>query len=342
MGGSLSCSQKTTMFFGKDHNLRRSFTALLGAHTARSLIQTGSLLAGAGALAAVPGGLMFGTLGALLALLAVAGLAILATRLSPETVMRLCQARPLERGSHSQISGLVADLAQRAELARVPRLYVIPSNMLSAFSVGNSHRSCIAVTEGLLRRLTMREIAGVLAHEVSHIRDGDLAIMSIADMLTRFVQLLYYLGLGLAAYNLFHLLTGDLLFSWWAVALLVLAPALFNLLQFSLSRAREFDADRKAALLTGDPLGLASAISRFNSSTGRLYEDLLPPVPARRVPQPSMLRCHPPADVRIARLRAFEAPPMPPLDIAEEPRISLVGVGPIEMRPRYRWPGVWF
>ena len=64
--------------------------------------------------------------------------------------------------------------------------------------------------------------------------------------------------------------------------------------------------------------------------------------PARRVPLPSMLRCPPPLAARVARLNALEAPPMPPLDIAEGPRISLVGVGPIEMRPRYRWPGVWF
>jgi heat shock protein HtpX len=94
--------------------------------------------------------------------------------------------------------------------------------------------------------------------------------------------------------------------------------------------------------MTGDPLGLASAISRLETSTGSFSDDLIPPVPARRVPQPSMLRCPPAAEQRIDRLRALEAPPMPPLDIEEGPRISLVGVGPIEMRPRYRWPGVWF
>jgi heat shock protein HtpX len=89
-------------------------------------------------------------------------------------------------------------------------------------------------------------------------------------------------------------------------------------------------------------MGVASAISRLEASTGTLTEDLIPPVPARRVPQPSMLRCPPRLEGRIARLHALDAPPMPPLDVAEGPRISLVGVGPIEMRPRYRWPGVWF
>ena len=130
--------------------------------------------------------------------------------------------------------------------------------------------------------------------------------------------------------------------SWLSVVLLILAPTLMTHLQLALSRTREFEADRAAALLTGDPLGLASAVSRLDASPGSPLDDLIPPVPARKVPLPSMLRYPPPADRRIARLNAFQAPPMPPLDIAEGPRISLVGVGPIEMRPRYRWPGVWF
>jgi heat shock protein HtpX len=126
------------------------------------------------------------------------------------------------------------------------------------------------------------------------------------------------------------------------VLLLILAPALMSLLQLGLSRTREIEVDRAAALLTGDPLGLASAVSRLDALPGTPLDDLIPPVPARKVPLPSVLRYPPPADRRIARLNAFQVPPMPPLDIAEGPRISLVGVGPIEMRPRYRWPGVWF
>jgi heat shock protein HtpX len=260
----------------------------------------------------------------------------------PSLAMWLYGARRHEPGSLEQIDGLVADLAQRAALARAPTLYVIPSTMLSAFSVGGADRSAIAVTETLLRRLTMREIAGILAREVSHVCLGDLLVFGIADIVTRLAQALYYLGLALAALNLWHLVTGDDLVTWWTVALLVLAPALLNLLQLSLSRGREYAADRAAALVTGDPMGLASAISRLEVPGGTVWDDLLPPVPARRVPLPSLLRCPPPAERRLARLRALEAPPMPPLDIEEGPRISMVGVGPIEMRPRYRWPGVWF
>ena len=175
--------------------------------------------------------------------------------------------------------------------------------MLSAFSAGTPQSSAIAVTEGLLRRLTMREIAGVLAREISHIAFGDLTVL--AHRRPRHAaprRLMYYAGLALAALNLYRLLIGDELVSWWSVALLVLAPALLNLLQLSLSRTREFEADRAGALLTGDPLGLASAISRLEASTGTVADDLIPPVPARKVPQPSMLRCPPP-------LRPAHCPP---------------------------------
>jgi heat shock protein HtpX len=285
---------------------------------------------------------IWGATGVLVALLIVAGGTALALRMTPESVMRLYGARAPEAGTQTQVDGLAAELAQRAQLVRAPKVYLIPSGMLSAFSAGTSERSCIALTEGVLRQLTMREIADVLAHEVAHIRNGDLAIMNVADVISRLAQLLYYLGLVLLALNLFRLLVDEELISWWAIAILVALPALMNLLQLSLPRQREFDADSIAGFLTGDPLGLASAITRLDTSTGHAIDDVLPPVPARRVPQPSMLRCHPADNVRVARLRKLEAPPVPPLDIAEEPRISLVGVGPIAMRPRYRWPGVWF
>jgi heat shock protein HtpX len=114
-------------------------------------------------------------------------------------------------------------------------------------------------------------------------------------------------------------------------------------LQLSLSRTREFDADIEAAGLTGDPMGLASALRRLETYTGHFWEDLMFPVPARRVPQPSLLRSHPETKVRIDRLLSLNGKPeLEPLVIVEQPMMSLVGYGPGEMRPRYRWPGLWF
>jgi len=314
----------------------------IGIQHNANLIQMALLLVAFAILFVVAFWGIWGATGVLVALLVVAAGTALALRLKPESVMRLYGARAPDSGTQTQAAGLAAELAQRAQLVRTPRIFIIPSSLLSAFSSGTSERSCIALTEGVLRQLTMREIADVLAHEIAHIRNGDLALLCFADVVSRLAQALYYLGLALFALNSLRLFGNDVLMPWWAIALLVAAPAVMNLVQLSLSKQREFDADRSAALMTGDPLGLASAISRLDTSVGQVSDDLLPPVPARRVPQPSMLRCHPPANLRIARLRNLEVPPMPPLDIAEEPRVSLIGVGPIAMRARYRWPGVWF
>jgi heat shock protein HtpX len=300
------------------------------------------LLAGFGALLAAVLWPEFGRGAIVIAILAGAGIVALATRASPGTIMRIYGARPYQAGDLAQFDQITSVLAHRAGLRRAPQLYVVPSMLLSAFSVGSSQRFAIALTEGLLRRLTMREVAAVLAREVAHAQRGDLLVLGIADFVSRCAQGLYYTGLALAALNILRGIGGGEPVSWLSILLMILAPTLMTLLQLALSRSREIEADRAAALLTGDPLGLASAVSRLDAAPGSPLDDLIPPVPARKVPLPSMLRYPPPADRRIARLNTFQAPPMPPLDIAEGPRISLVGVGPIEMRPRYRWPGVWF
>ena len=307
-----------------------------------NIAQAGVLLAGFGALLAAVLWPEFGRGAIFIALLAAAGIALLATRVSPGSIMRIYGARPYQAGDLAQFDRITSVLAHRAGLRSAPQLFVVPSMLLSAFSMGSSQRFATAVSEGLLRRLTMREVAAVLAREVAHAQRGDLLVLGIADFVSRCAQGLYYVGLALAALNILRGISGGEPVSWLSVVLLILAPTLMTQLQHALSRTREFEADRAAALLTGDPLGLASAVSRLDTSPGSPLDDLIPPVPARKVPLPSMLRFPPPADRRIARLNAFQVPPMPPLDVAEGPRISLVGVGPIEMRPRYRWPGVWF
>jgi heat shock protein HtpX len=283
-----------------------------------------------------------GSIAALIGPASAAVLLALALKTPPGFVMRLYGGQRQEPASLKQIDALVDVLSQRAALMRPPVLYVIPSFSRGAFSLGGPSRSAIAVTEGLLRQLTMREIAAVLAREVSHVGMGDLFVLGLADWVSRASQGLYYVGAGLGALNLWRLVIGEDPVSWITVFLLIGAPLLMNELQLALSRRREFTADRAAALMTGDTTGVASAISRFEASTGSLWDDLVPPVPARKVPLPSLLRFPPPAEARVSRLQALQPPPMPPLDIEEGPRISMVGIGPIAMRPRYRWPGVWF
>lgn len=311
-------------------------------HKRQNMLQSALLVAAVWLLLTIAGLLLLGPAGTIAMVAMLTGLFLLAPRIPPETVMRLYRGTLVAR-DQSQLSSLVDVLAWRAELPSRPALYVIPSMTLNAFATGTPENSAIAVTEGLLRRLTLREIAGVIAHEMSHIRNGDLEVMGLADMMTRLLQIMSYVALVLAGVNLVFALSGEQAVSWWAVLALYLAPALSSLMQLALSRAREFDADLEAAALTGDPVGLASALRRLESYTGHFWEDLMFPVPARRIPQPSVLRTHPETKDRIARLMSLGGQPVhEPLVITEAPMMSLVGYGPIEMRPRYRWPGLWF
>lgn len=312
-------------------------------HKRHNLVHSVALIVSIAAITSVATWLIWGKLGVLIALTWLFLLAAFGPRLKPEAAMRLFSARPLGPGQGGQLPTIVAKLAERAELPNVPELYVIPSLTLNSFATGTPKRSAIAVTEGLLRRMTMREIVGVIGHEMSHIRNDDLSVMTLADTMTRFVQTLSYVALFLALLNLIGLMDDDPPFSWWAILLLYLAPALTSMLQLALSRTREFDADLEGAMLTGDPMGLASALRRLDEGTGRFWEDLMYPVPARRVPVPSLLRTHPSTEERVARLVALKpAEGMPPLALIEEPMVSLAGWGPRELRPRYRFPGVWY
>jgi heat shock protein HtpX len=310
-----------------------------------NLWQAALLFLGFFVLVTIPTVLLWGVAGMIAAGVLIALVWPLAVRMPPEAVMRLYQATRIPP-DESQLSSLVDVLAYRAELPKRPDLYVIPSATLNAFAAGSRAHSAIAVTEGLLRRLSLAETAGVLAHEMAHIRNEDLLVMGLADVITRVLQLMSYVALGLALYNVLAFVRGEDMISWWAVLAFYLAPALSSLFQLRLSRAREFEADRTAVALTADPKALASALRRLETYTGHFWEDLMFPVPARRVPLPSLLRSHPDTEERIRRLEALDATPSAPrhdpLVIVEQPMFSLVGYGPGDMRPRYRWPGLWF
>ena len=315
----------------------------LSAHKLQNTLHSAMLLGGLGALLALSFALLMGLHGLGWAAIIVGLMLVLVPRIPPEAVMLAYRARIVDPQQGGQLRDLIGLIADRAALPETPTLYVIPSMTLNAFAVGQPGHAAIGITEGLLRRLTMREIAGVLAHEMSHIRNNDLGVMGIADVLTRLTQAMSYVAVALAVMNLLAAMNGDQYVSWIVVAVLYLAPACSSLLQLGLSRSREYDADLEAARLTGDPLGLASALRRLERYTGRFWEDLMLPVPGRRVPFPSLLRSHPTTEERVQRLVALSGQPMlPPIVVSEQPMISLAGFGPGEMRPRYRFPGLWF
>jgi heat shock protein HtpX len=281
----------------------------------------------------------WGWTGALTALLGGAlGLA-LAPSVSPEWLLRLYKAREIHPRELPDLVRLLDAPARRAGLPR-PRLFYVPSRALNAFAVGRPEASCVAVTHGLLEALTRRELAGVLAHELSHIRNRDLWLMMLADAIGRLTSLVSNAGLVLLVLNLPLVLTGQALAPWALVALLVLAPTATSLLQLALSRAREFDADLDAARLTGDPAGLASALAKLERRQGRFWEEVI--LPGRRMPDPSLLRTHPPSRERVRRLLELYAPAGPLPEIEDGP-VDLPAYAAARLAPpRLRWHGVWY
>jgi heat shock protein HtpX len=321
-------------------------TAAQRQHRVRNTLHSLLLVGGLGLLVGFCTWLIWGAMGVAVTLVALGVIYAFAPRLPAETMLRFYRARRLDPrldAQAQQILHIVDILADRAELPAAPRVYLIPSMTLNAFAAGTPEKAVIALTEGLRRRLNLNELAGVLAHEISHVRNNDLAIMGIADILTRCMQWLAYLAVILAVLNLPAFLLGDAEVPLIGLILLYLAPTAGSLLQLALSRTREFDADLEAVSLTGDPPALISALQKVERHQGHFWEDLRLPVPGRRIPQPSVLRSHPKTEDRIKRLEALtDRPLLPQIDLGPGPADLSPGHGPTAMRPRYRWTGVWF
>lgn len=312
-------------------------------HKQRNRLHSVLLLLGIGGVLGVSAMLVWGLAGLFWALLAVGFLVFFAPRVPADAIMRMYRASEVHPRAAGQVGRVLDIISERAGLERRPRLFVIPSTTLNAFATGSTNDASIAVTVGLLRTLSLRELAGVLAHEVSHVRNNDLWVMSLADAMSRFTQALSTLAVILASFNILGMLAGVTFVSWWAILVLYLAPLLSSLLQLGLSRAREYDADLEGALLTGDPEGLVSALAKLERYTGRFWEDLLFPMPGRRVPQPSLLRSHPRTEDRIARLRELAPRPKPlPILVEDEPSPAISPWQTAVRAPRVRWPGIWY
>jgi heat shock protein HtpX len=294
--------------------------------------------------------LMFGGLLGLLALLAAllggpqlmpgivfGGLILLvgASRVSPRWILRLYGARRMQPIDAPGLFHLRDELAERAGLEHVPEIYYIPTPVLNAFSVGRRRDAAIGLSDGLLHKLSSRELACVLAHELSHIRHNDVWVMTLADILGQITRTLSLLGQILLLLNLPLLLLDEAHVPWPAILLLLAAPWLSILLQLGLSRSREFSADLGAVELTADPEGLAQALTRLETQQ--------PAPPGRRArmrSEPSLLRSHPVTEQRIARLR--ELAHSAPYDGPHPPQSLHPGWPRAEHRPRRRWlSGFW-
>ena len=266
-------------------------------------------------------------------------LLFLSPRLSARWVLRMYKARPVAPDQAPQYHQALQVLAGRAHLAAPPSLWWVPSPTVNAFAVGRRDASAIAVTDGLLRSLSPRELIAVLAHETAHIAHGDLMVMNLADVISRLTSAMSFVGLVFIFLALPQALAGGEV-EWWPLFLLAIAPQVNLLAQLGLSRTRELDADLTAARLIDDPQAMASALVKLE----RIEQGFLRRFffPGQGMPMPSWLRTHPTNAERVQRLLDLQRGPSEPwsghFDF-EPPSFPHVR---IRQRPRGGWWGYWY
>lgn len=276
-----------------------------------TMIRAVGLLVGVSALVVATGWLCSGAKGAQFGAAVAVGVNVLVYLFGDSLALRAMRARPISEIERPELYRLVRELATAARQP-MPRLYLSPTPSPNAFATGRGPRSAaVCCTTGLLRTLDERELRGVLAHELAHIRARDTLLCSVAATLAALIvsltALALLLPLGDSEDDDVPTLLGGLL-------LLLLGPLAALVVHLGVGRAREYRADREAAKLTGDPLGLAAALHKLDVGA-RVH-----PLPAERRlmatahlmtahPFPHgmgrLFAAHPPTGERVRRLRAL-------------------------------------
>ena len=267
-------------------------------------VQTGLVLLAMVGLFAATGYVLLGAAG--LAILIVVGFVMLLAVGRRELRVDTSMAQPLATGDHAGIHGIVDELTRKAGLPAKPEIYAVPVDEMNAATMGSESRPILAITTPMLDRLTERELRGIVAHEVSHLAQRDLAFFKLVTMLQVLTISVSRIGWLLLLLFWPIALASGVRIPLFAIALLLGAPVLSVLLQTALSRARESAADLRAVELTRDPEGLAQALEKIDRHRENLWRQVLP-VPQRRRKEGSVLRTHPAQEQRVEHLRDLAA-----------------------------------
>jgi heat shock protein HtpX len=273
-------------------------------HGVRNGLKTAFLFGVLGALFVVVGGLIAGRAGLIIGLVLAVGINAFSYFNSDKIALRSMRARPVSQAEQPAMYRIVQELATSARQP-MPRLYVSPTSAPNAFATGRSPlHAAVCATEGILGILDERELRAVLGHELSHVYNRDILISSVAGCLAAGITML-------ANFALFFSGGDDRDSNPFAELLMIfLGPLAATLIQLSISRAREYQADESGAQLCADPLALASALRKLEQGTAQRP---LAPTPALQstshmmIANPfggvrSIFSTHPPMAQRIARL----------------------------------------
>lgn len=280
--------------------------------------RTTILLAALTALVVWIGHMVGGPNGAVVALVMAGAMNFFSYWFSDKIVLKMYGGQEITAQDDPELYGLVQELAVKAGLP-MPRVYIIPEDTPNAFATGrNPEHAAVAVTEGIRRLLNRRELAGVLGHELSHVKHRDILVSSIAATLAGAISYLAYMAQwgmmlgasrdreeGGGAANLLGLLF-----------MVIVAPLAAMLIQMAVSRSREYMADEGGAKITGDPLALASALRKLhmgaqhiplqvNDATANATAHMFIVNPLTGGGLASLFSTHPAMEERIARLEAM-------------------------------------
>ena len=279
-----------------------------------NLLKTAVLMAAITALFMAIGGMLGGRQGMALALVVALGMNFFSYWFSDKLVLKMYNAQQVDATSAPQFYRMVEELAQRAQLP-MPKVYLIEEDAPNAFATGrNPEHAAVAATTGILRVLSERELRGVMAHELAHVRHRDILISTISATMAGAISMLANFAMFFGGRDAEGRPSNPLA----GMLVAVLAPLAAGLIQMAISRAREFEADRGGAEISGDPRSLASALQKIHQ-----YARGIPMAPAERNPATAQMMIinplaggglsglfstHPATEERVARLLAMTPP----------------------------------
>lgn len=274
--------------------------------------KTAILMAAMTALFMGVGYLLGGSGGALIALAVATGMNVFTWWNSDKMVLRMHNAQPVTRDDRLGLHAMTMELARNAGLPE-PELYLIDTPQPNAFATGrNPSNAAVAVTSGLVQNLSREELAGVIAHELAHIRNHDTAIMTVTATFAGAISMLANFALFFGGSRERLGLLGTLL-------LMILAPLAAALVQMAISRTREYAADKAGAEICGQPMWLASALEKIAVGAARIDNEaaernpatahmfIINPLHAHK--HDNLFATHPATENRVAALRAMTQQP---------------------------------
>ena len=279
-----------------------------------NIFKTGLLLAVLTAMLVLLGGAIGGQQGMMIAFFLALAMNFVSYWFSDKIVLAAYGARPIDEAAAPRLYAIVHRLATRAAIP-MPRVYLIPSETPNAFATGrNPEHAVVAVTEGIMRILDEEELEGVLAHELSHVKNRDVLISTVAATLAGAITYLAHMAQWAAMFGGRSRDDEEGGSNPIAMILLaVLAPIAAMLVQMAVSRSREFQADATGARVAGRPWGLAKALEKLqmanqampmaNATPATAHLFIVNPLSGQTLMR--LFSTHPPLEERIARLRAM-------------------------------------